>query len=89
MAVHGEDVTLCGLDEDLEWIAGVMGGWFNMKIRGVVGGDPNDVKEMTILGRLLRYTDDGIEFVGDPKTPKAAFRGFRFRFRPLEQRFGT
>ena len=72
LEAHRDDFTFCGLEEALEWIAGFMGGWFDIKVRGVIGGDPGDAREITILGRKLKYTDTGIEFEGDPKHRRLA-----------------
>ena len=33
LAVHGDDYTLCGLDEDLKWIRALMESWFEIKMR--------------------------------------------------------
>ena len=33
------------------WIADLMRGWLDIKIRGIVGGDPEDLTEIVILGR--------------------------------------
>ena len=33
MAVHGDDFTLCGLDEDLWWAHDHMASWFEIKLR--------------------------------------------------------
>ena len=64
LEVHGDDFTFCGLEEDLRWIAELMGSWFDIKIRGMVGNDPSELKEITISGRTLRYTERGVEFHG-------------------------
>ena len=53
-----------------------MKGWFDIKVRGIVGGDHKDMKEITILGRLLRYTEVGIESEGDPTHRDFGVRDF-------------
>ena len=67
LAVHGDDFTFCGLEEDLVWIRGLMGSWFEIKLRGVLGPDPGDQKEVTILGRRVVWGEGGISYEADPK----------------------
>ena len=70
LAVHGDDFTFCGLEEDLKWIQDKMANWFEIKVRGLLGPDPEDLKEITILGRIVRWMDDGIHYQADPKHRK-------------------
>ena len=53
-----------------------MRSWFDIKIRGIVGHDHQDLKVIVILGRCLRYTDEGIEFEADPKHMRMAMKVF-------------
>ena len=55
LAVHGDDFTFCGLEEDLMWIQGLMGSWFDIKVRAVLGWEAKDDKEVVILGRVVRW----------------------------------
>ena len=41
--------------------------WFEIKVRGMLGQDEKDDKEIIILGRTLRWTKDGLEYEADPK----------------------
>jgi len=36
-------------------------------MRGIMGSAADEVKEMTILGRRVRWTEDGIEYEADEK----------------------
>ena len=65
--VHGDDFTLCGLEEDLDWITKLIAGWFEIKVRGTLGPAPEDDKEIVILGRTVRWCDWGIEWEADKK----------------------
>lgn len=67
LAVHGDDFTFCGLEEDLFWIRDLMKSWFEVKVRALLGPDPKDSKEVVILGRVVRYQDWGYEYGADPK----------------------
>ena len=65
--VHGDDFTFCACHEELLWIRRLMESWFEIKVRAMLGPDDCDSKEVSILGRLVRWTIDGIEYKADPK----------------------
>jgi hypothetical protein len=65
--VHGDDFTFCGYEEDLDWVQQLMGGWFELKVRGRLGPDKNDDKEITILGRTVRWKEWGVEYEADTR----------------------
>eukprot|EP00973_Karenia_brevis_P045183 6258558-Karenia_brevis.AAC.1 len=44
-----------------------MESWCEIKVRAVLGPEEEDDKEVTILGRLVRWTPEGIEYEADPK----------------------
>ena len=66
-AVHGDDFTFLGYDEDLDMLESLMKGWFDLKVRGRLGPDPGDDKDITILGRHLNWGEDGIRITADTK----------------------
>ena len=76
--VHGDDFTFCGLGEDLRWIRGLMESWFEIKVRGVLGPDPGDQKEVTILGRKVVWGEGGITYEADPKHRELILECFGF-----------
>ena len=59
LAVHGDDFTFCGGEIDLLWIKQLLPTWFEIKVRGMLDHDEKDDKEFFILGRTLRWTQDG------------------------------
>ena len=65
--VHGDDFTILGFDEDLDDLARAMASWFEIKVRGKMGPEVNDLKEIIILNRTLTWTEWGIKLVADPK----------------------
>jgi hypothetical protein len=67
LVVHGDDFTFCGEAEDLKWIEGLMRMWFEIKVRAILGKNPGDDKEVVILNRTVRWTQEGIEYQADPK----------------------
>ena len=42
-------------------------GRYELKKGGRLGPGPEDCKELTVLNRVLRWTDDGLEYEADPK----------------------
>ena len=67
MAVHGDDFTLCGIKEDLLWIQGLMKSWFENKVRAMLGPEKKDAKEVVLLGWVVRWLGDKVEWEADPK----------------------
>ena len=67
MAAHGDDSTCCGVEEDLLRIKAEMETWFGIKMGGIMGDGENDVTEIVILGRIVRWAKEGIEYEADPK----------------------
>jgi len=65
--VHGDDFTFTGGKKALMEVKFYMMGWWDIKLRGVLGGEKGDDTEATILGRKLRWTPSGIEYEADPK----------------------
>ena len=78
LAVHGDDFTFAGLEGDLEWITALMREWFDIKDRGTLGYGKNDQKEVTILGRTVKWLDWGISYEGNPKYREKIMEKFGF-----------
>ena len=65
MVVHGDDFTYSGTKKELERIKGKMMEWHDIKDRGTMGSGKNEIKEVTILGRTVRWTAEGLEYEAD------------------------
>ena len=78
LAVHGDDFTFCGFDEDLVWIRNLMETWFEIKVRGILGAGDGDDKEVTILGRKVVWGGEGIQYEADPKHRELVMDCFGF-----------
>ena len=65
--VHGDDFTFSGEPSQLEWAAEQMQRVFSCKIGGVLGDDPGQVQQLTILNRIISWTPDGITYEADPR----------------------
>ena len=62
LAIHGDDITLLGLIDDLTWFQAEIKKKVETKIRGVISPEPNDDKSIRILSRVIEWTDRGIEY---------------------------
>ena len=70
--VHGDDFTFLSLSDEIENIVRDMQRWYDIKVRGVLGGESGDDEEATILGRTLRWKSGSrhIEYEADAKYAK-------------------
>ena len=65
LVVHGDDFTNSGTKKELEKIKEKMRVWYVIKDRGTMGSGKNEIKEVTILGRKVRWTAEGLEYEAD------------------------
>jgi hypothetical protein len=65
--VHGDDFTFVSDEAGLDYIEGLMKTWYEVKVKARLGGGASDDKEVNILGRLVRWTEEGWEYQADPK----------------------
>ena len=65
--VHGDDFTVAGSERELHFIAEVFRSKYKTKVRGIIGPDAHDMKAITILNRIVEWTDDGIQYEADPR----------------------
>ena len=66
-AVHGDDFVFEGLDEDLDYILKVLEANYELKNRGRLGSGAKDLKQIDLLGRIIKLEEDGITWQGDPR----------------------
>jgi len=67
MAVHGDDFTLVGLEEDLVWIKDLVKQWFEIKVRAIMGHEKKDDRKAVILGRTIEIDGDRFTIEADRK----------------------
>ena len=67
VVVHGDDFTALGTATALDLYEAGMSKAFEVKLRGRMGPEPNDLKEIQILNRIVRYNDDGLTYEADPR----------------------
>ena len=74
--VHGDDFVVAGKLDQSKWVEAVMKDKYPIKMRGVLGPDPNDINEAVILNRKVLWKGDAVEFEADsehvPKMLKMA-----------------
>ena len=76
--VHGDDFTVEGEGKELDWIQELMASWFEIKVRGRLGPEEGDDKEICILGRKVVWKSFGISCEADPKHRKMIMEFFGF-----------
>ena len=67
VVVHGDDFTALGLGEDLDWYESQLKSAFEIKVRGRMSEEDGDDREMRILNRIVRLTDQGLRYEADPR----------------------
>ena len=65
--VHGDDFTFAGRDEELVKCTDMMKAEYDIKVRGKLGPDAKDDKDITILNRCIKWTATGIQYEADPR----------------------
>ena len=56
-----------GRDIDLEWVSNELEARILLKRVGSLGGDREDLKELRVLNRVLRWKGWGIAYEADPR----------------------
>ena len=65
LVVHSDDFTYSGTKKELEKIKEKMREWYVIKDPGTMCSGKNEIKEVTILGRTVRWTAEGLEYEAD------------------------
>jgi hypothetical protein len=66
-AVHGDDFTSSGPKSELDWFESALAEHYELKVGPRLGPGVEDAKEATVLNRVVRWTDEGIEWEADPR----------------------
>ncbi len=68
VVVYGDDFTIVGACQDVDWFEEVMEGKYAITKRGRLGSDKRYQKEMILLNRVIRWVDGiGLEVEADPR----------------------
>ena len=70
VVVHGDDFTMLGQDEHLRWLKEKFAAKFKIKVRGILGPDESDDKEISLLNRAVSWNDQGITYEADQRHPE-------------------
>ena len=65
--VHGDDFVFEGDVVALDVLPDQLREFWLIKKRGLLGPESGDDKEVSILNRVLRWTDRGVEYEADPR----------------------
>ena len=65
LVVHGDDFTNSGTKKELEKTMAEMREWYVIKDQGMMGSEKNEIKEVTILERTVRWTAEWLEYEAD------------------------
>ena len=64
--VHGDDFAAIGQEKHLEIVEKALEEKYKIKTERL-GPDPTDSKEIRVLNKILRYTEQGLELEADPR----------------------
>ena len=67
VVVHGDDFTVLSDRAGIDFVHAAMKKKYIVKLRGVLGPEHGDDKEIRILNRVLRYTESGLELEADQR----------------------
>ena len=76
--VHGDDFTFTGYGDDLDYITDILKKEYELKVRGRLGAGSQDVKEIDVLGRIIRLEEWGCTWQADPRHRRAVMEHFGF-----------
>jgi hypothetical protein len=74
--VHGDDFTFLADDWEVKQLVKRMQEWYEIKVRGILGGKVGDDEDIVILNRRLKWAigENKIEYEADPKHVKEVLR---------------
>ena len=76
-SVHGDDFTSTGPKVELDWLEEKLKSKYELKCGGRLGPGPGDAREISVLNRILRYTDHGFEYEADPRQAEKLLEGLQ------------
>ena len=66
-SVHGDDFTVAGPKRQLDWMKAEMQKRYELTETGRLGPGKEDGKTVKILNRIVHWTEQGLEYEGDPR----------------------
>ena len=75
VSVHGDDFTTAGPKCEIDWFENLLEKKYELKKGGRLGPGPEDTKELTVLNRVIRWVDGGVEYEADPRQAERLLEG--------------
>ena len=75
VVVHGDDFVFEGPSGVFDDVVKDLKEYWIIKVRAILGPEQKDEKEVSILNRVLRWTNDGIEYEADPRQIEKLLEG--------------
>ena len=75
VSVHGDDFTTAGPKCEIDWFENLLEQKYELKKGGRLGPGPDDTKEFTVLNRVIRWVDGGVEYEADPRQAERLLEG--------------
>ena len=75
-SVHGDDFTSTGEKRELDWLEVQLESKYELRKGGRLGPGAADQKELTVLNRVIRYTEEGYEYEADPRQAEKLMESF-------------
>ena len=76
VVVHGDDFTALGTPTGLNLYEAGMQKVFECKLKGRLGEDASDLKEMRVLNRIVRINKEGLLYEADPRHAELLIKSF-------------
>ena len=54
--MHGDDFTVLAEHDKIIWLTDYLKSKLKVKLRGILGPDPDDMKQITILNRIVTWS---------------------------------
>lgn len=67
VTVHGDDFTVLGFEEGLDWFRRMLSNRYEVKFRGRIGPDREDEHRIRALNMIIEWEPQGIYYEADPR----------------------
>ena len=67
--------TTAGPKCEIDWFETLLEQKYELKKGGRLGPGPEDTKELTVLNRVIRWVDGGVEYEADPRQAERLLEG--------------
>ena len=79
VAIHGDDFTILGNDKELDWFRKEIMNKFEVKVRGRIGPNDNDEKQIRLLNRVFEWKEEGIYVEADQRHAELIVKDLNFK----------